>query len=174
MTRGHGQPESPVTIRPIRATDVDALERFYAELSPDSRAWRFLGATPALGHARSEAFCRADHEHREGFVATVRETDGTEHLVGHLCVEPDAIGSAEIAVAVDDAFRRRGIGRRLVLAAVAWGRQVGLGRLDATAFATNAPIIELLRHLGLPVRIDWHVGPTCDVSLDLTPMAAAA
>jgi acetyltransferase len=172
MTGAHRP--SPVTIRPIRATDADALERFYAELSVNSRLTRFLGVTPALGHARSTTFCAADHEHREGFVAIAPEGHGRERIVGHLCIEPDDVGAAEIAVAVADAFQGRGIGRRLVQAAVRWARGVGLQRLDATAFATNSRIIGLLRGLGLPVRIDWRGGSTCEMSIDLRALPAAA
>jgi acetyltransferase len=174
MARQHGAPASPVTIRPIRGTDADALERFYAELSADSRATRFLGATRALGHARSETFCTTDHAHREGFVAVAREPRGRQRIVGHLCVEPDGIGSAEIAVAVADAYQRQGIGRRLIQAAVHWGRRVGLRRLDATAFATNSKLIALMRSLGLPLHIDWRDGPICEMSIDLAGIQAAA
>ena len=172
MTRGHVEPTA--TIRPIRRTDSDALERFYAELSVDSRVTRFLGVTPPLDHGRSETFCTTDHQHREGFVAVVHEGDGPERIVGHLCIEPDDAGSAEMAVAVADPFQGRGIGRALVQAAVAWGRRVGLRRLDATAFATNSRIISLLRGLGLPVRIDWRGGSTCEMSVDLQALSAAA
>ena len=161
-------------VRPIQATDVDALERFYAELSIDTRITRFLGVTPALGHARSQTFCTTDHEHREGFVAVVHDGHGPQRIVGHLCIEPDGVGSAEIAVAVADAFQGAGIGRRLVHAAVTWGRGAGLRRLDATAFATNSRMISLLRSLGLPVVIDWRCGSTCELSIDLGTLRVAA
>jgi RimJ/RimL family protein N-acetyltransferase len=169
-----GQIGPTVRIRRIRATDIAALERFYAELSVDSRVTRFLGAAPALDHGRSQTFCTTDHQHREGFVAVLGEGDGPERIVGHLCIEPDDTDSAEIAVAVADRLQGRGIGRGLVRAAVAWGRRVGLRRLDATAFATNSRIIGLLRSLGLPVVIDWRGGSTCEMSIHLRTLSAAA
>ena len=64
-----------VTVRQIAAMDSAGLERFYAELSDDSRAMRFLGATRPLDPARSQAFCTLDHEHREGFVAMIHDPD---------------------------------------------------------------------------------------------------
>jgi hypothetical protein len=57
---------------------------------------------------------------------------------------------------------------------VAWGRRVGLRRLHATAFASNSRIIGLLRGLGPPVRIDWRGGSTCEMSVDLQALSAAA
>jgi acetyltransferase len=172
MTRGHVGPT--VRIRRIRGTDTNALERFYTELSVDSRVTRFLGVTPPLDHDHTQAFCTTDHKHREGFVAVVRDGDGSERVVGHLCLEPDDADSAEIAVAVADEFQGRGIGRGLVQAAVAWARRTGLRRLDATAFATNSRIIRLLRGLGLPVRLDWRGGSTCEMSIEVGAHSAAA
>jgi acetyltransferase len=165
---------NPVTIRPIGPGDADALERFYGELSGDDRVARFLGIAPPLGHARSETFCTTDHAHREGFVAVSRRSTGAERIVGHLCIEPDDVDSAEIAVAVADAFQGQGVGRRLVQAALIWAREAGLRRLDATAFVTNSRIIRLLRSLGLPVVIDWRGGSTCEMSIDLQALDAAA
>jgi acetyltransferase len=163
-----------VTIRRIRPGDADALEQFYGELSRDDRVARFLGVAPSLGHARSETFCTTDHEHREGFVAVSRERSGAQRIVGHLCMEPDDVGSAEMAIAVADAFQGRGIGGRLLKAAVTWARGAGLRRLDATAFVTNSRIVSLLRSLGLPVVVDWQGGSTCEMSVDLQALDAAA
>ena len=167
-----------VTVRRIAPMDGAGLERFYAELSDDSRAMRFLGATRPLDSAHSLAFCSIDHEHREGFVAVIDDPDlGAERVVGHLCIEPDACGSAEIAVAVADSWQGLGIGRRLVEAGVVWARGVGVSRLVATAFISNARIVRLVRSLGLPVRQRWDFGSTCTMSIDLAappPLAAVA
>jgi acetyltransferase len=162
-----------VTVRPIRASDAAALERFYAELSVDSRTSRFLGAAPSLGCGRAAAFCTADHEHREGFVAVAGgATD--ERIVGHVCIEPDAVDCAEVAIAVADAYQGQGIGHRLLAAAVEWARHAGLDRLDATAFVTNTGIIRLMEGLGLPVHVDWDGGSICALVIDLTEDRLAA
>lgn len=165
-----------VTVRAIGPTDDAALRRFYAELSDDSRALRFLGPAPCLGTTLARSFCSPDHEHREGFVAVLVDPDlGDERIVGHLCVEPSNDITAEIAVAVADAMHGQGIGRRLVEAGVTWARAAGLRRLVATAFVSNAAILGLLRSLGLPVRVELRGCGTCRASIDLaTSMPAAA
>ena len=168
-----------VVVRPIEPGDARGLERFYAGLSDESRTLRFMGWTRGIGEAGSRAFCTADHEHREGFVAVLARgagepAAGEPEIVGHLCVEPDGRGSAEIAVAVADRLQGRGIGRRLVDAGVAWGRHAGLRRFTATAFAWNTPILRLLRGLGLPVCLAWADG-TCELRIELSeglPVAA--
>lgn len=157
-----------VIVRPIAPTDGPGLERFYAELSDDSRAMRFLGATRPLDAASTKAFCAIDHEHREGFVAVIGDPGlGGDRVVGHLCIEPDERGVAEIAIAVADSFQGLGIGRRLLEAGVAWARGAGIRRLVAAAFVSNTRIARLIRSLGLPVRQRWALGSTCEMSIDL-------
>lgn len=175
MTTRRAGPAPIVNVRRVCQSDAPSLERFYADLSDESRAMRFLGATPQLSPIRARMFCTPDHEHREGFIAVVVGNDGRDRVVGHVCVEPIDDTSAEVAVAVADALQGQGLGRRLLEAAVAWGRGAGLRRLVGTAFASNARIIALVRSLGLPVRLSWSDCATCEMAIDIAaPVRAAA
>lgn len=144
------RPAEVVRIRPIDPADQSALQSFYAGLSEESRRTRFFGPTTGIGAPQSSWFCAPDHDHREGFVAVLASATGPDHVVGHVCVEPDGPGSAEVAVAVADDLRGRGIGRRLVERAVAWARMDGLEQLTATMLAGNPAIQRLLTDLGMP------------------------
>jgi RimJ/RimL family protein N-acetyltransferase len=164
-----------IIVRRITPTDSAGLERFYAELSDDSRAMRFLGATRGPDLAHTQAFCAIDHEHREGFIAVMANLDqGPDRVVGHLCIEPDERGAAEIAVAVADSWQGLGIGRRLLEAGVTWARSAGVRRLVATTFISNTRILRLVRSLGLPVRQRWDFGSTCELWIDLAEPAPRA
>ena len=167
-------PAAPTAlVRPIEVADAPALERFYASLSDESRTLRFLGWRAELGSDASRVFCATDHEDREGFVAMVPGSDDVE-IVGHLCIEPDATGSAEVAIAVADGMQGRGIGRQLMDAGVAWARHVGLRQLTATAFAWNTRIIRLVRSLGLPVRFGLGADGTCEIRIEIAADVPAA
>ena len=144
------QPTTIVQIRRIRPGDHDRLRLFYASLSDESRRTRFLGATSGIGDGQSTYFCCPDHAHREGFVALVGPAVRPDRIVGHVCVEPDGPATAEIAVAVADEMQGRGIGRRLVDAAVHWAQVDGFRTLTATMLAGNPAIQRLLTGLGLP------------------------
>ena len=135
---------------------------------------RFLGATPPLAPARAHTFCTPDHNHREGFIAVIVGDDGRDRVVGHVCVEALDDTSAEVAVAVADALQGHGIGRRLLEAAIAWGRGAGLRQLVGTAFASNARIIRLVGSLGLPVRLGSSDCATSEMSIDITGSLRAA
>ena len=146
-----------VTIRPIESSDGDGLLDFYRQLSAQARYTRFLGIGQVVDDVAAQRFADVDHDHAEGFVAVLHEAgpqDGA--IVGHLCMEPDLGGAEEVAVAVADGFRGRGIGSALVAAAVGSAIRRGVPRLSAMLFATNEPMRRLLLHAPCPKtdRID--------------------
>ena len=57
-------------------------------------------------------------------------------------------GTVELSVYVDEKFRRRGIGRRLLQEAIARAPHLSLHTLVGLIFAQNEPSIELFRALG--------------------------
>jgi acetyltransferase len=139
-----------VRIRPILPVDREPLRTFYAGLSTESRRTRFLGPMIGIGTNQSAYFCTPDHAHREGFVAVVELAGRPDRIVGHICVEPEGAATAEVAVAVAEDLRGRGIGRKLVDAAVAWARLEGFRTLNATMLGGNPAIQRLLTGLALP------------------------
>jgi acetyltransferase len=159
--------QAAVTIRPVAPCDVDGLERFYASLSEESRHLRFFAATNGLPHRDAEMFCTPDHDHREGYVAEVVGPDGSSRLIGHLCLEPLAADSVEMAIAVADAYQRHGIGSRLLAAGITWARVHGVRRIAATSYASNLPLLSLLRRLGARVRIDMRDPEFASLSIDI-------
>jgi len=170
-----------ITIRRTRPSDAAALERFYRDLSEESRRLRFFGCSRGISHRQSVSFCTPDHHHREGFVAVA--ADPSSHcrtmvgvtIVGHLCVEPTDPITAEVAIAVSDRFQRRGIGRRLMVAGIDWARSVGIHRFTATTLEANGPIKRLLAGLRLPTTTRAEGTDTANVTIDLDrPLRAAA
>ncbi len=152
----------PVRVRAIRPTDAAELERFYAALSPDSRRTRFFAIASNL-------------DHREGFVAVVDYGPvGHVRVVGHLCLEPDGVDAAEVAIAVADEFQHRGIGRRLLAAGAHWARRERISRLTSTIFASNAPIHRLLAGLDLPTHERSVEAGVTDITIDLSGQPIAA
>jgi acetyltransferase len=168
-------PAPVVRIRPIRPADGEALEEFYKDLSPESRSARFFGATAGLSTEQSSFFCTPDHRHREGFVAEIPAVDeGSPRVVGHLCLEPDGVRTAEVAIAVADAFQERGIGRRLMSAGLDWAAREGIWRLTATMLEGNLGIRRLLAGMGLSASFRPIGSNVLAVTIDLRSRSAAA
>ena len=168
------RPATVIRIRRIRPGDHDRLQEFYGGLSDESRRTRVLGPTSGIGDRQSTYFCSPDHAHREGFVAVVGPATRPDRIVGHICIEPDGPASAEVAVAVADEMQGRGIGRRLVDAAVLWAQRDGFRTLTATMLAGNPAIQRLLTGLGLPsVALPVGAG-LIEVRIDLGVVRSAA
>ena len=143
---------APVQIRRISAADQDALSRFYAGLTEDSRYARFHAVSSGIDDRAARSLCGPDHEHREGFVAVATGPIGEGEIVGHLCLEP-CEGGMEMAVAVADDWQRQGVGRALLDAALAWTADHGVGTLEASMLTTNAAVLGLIRSVGRPIRL---------------------
>ncbi len=136
-------------IRPVRAGDAAAIAAFYARLTPESRRTRFFGACRAISVRQAERFARADDRGAHGWIAL----DAEGAVVGHLCLEPLDVPRdrvEEVAVAVAEDWRGRGLGHALLDAAIASARRRGVIALEATMLTGNHPIHALLEHAGLP------------------------
>jgi GNAT superfamily N-acetyltransferase len=152
----------PYRIREITPDDRDELRRFYAGLSPESRQARFHGTAPEVGGPAAAYFCRPDHAHREGLVAEAVDADGHVAIIGHVCLEPAEPGVAEMAIAVADAWQRRGVGRALLAAATDWARAHGIATLSASMLWGNAPVLALVRSMGCPITFGATDGGTVE------------
>jgi acetyltransferase len=104
---------NPVTVRPIRLGDADAIYAMHKRLLPESLYYRYLQyRIPPL--AEVAALCNMSPEQGAGFVAVTHT--GCEHIVGvahyvrdggqHTC-------AAELAILVEDRYQGLGIGRSL-------------------------------------------------------------
>lgn len=153
-------------IRVIAPGDEAALEAFYGALSPDSLEARFHGAA-SVGDKAAHSFCAAEHEGRHGVVAEALDRDGRWIMVGHLCLEPLPDGTAEVALAVADAWQHHGVGRALLLEAIEWARRHDLRALLASVRWTNGPMLRLFRSIGLPITFGDEGGSAVNVKLSV-------
>ena len=138
-----------LVVRPIRPVDALALVALHARLSADTIYRRYFGARPHLSPADVERFTRVAEEWRFALVA-VRE-HGEMVAVARYEGNPDG-RSAEIAVVVDDALQRQGVGRLLLERLVDVARERGVQTLVADVLSVNSPMLGLLRAIGLPGR----------------------
>ncbi|MEY9846044.1 GNAT family N-acetyltransferase [Streptacidiphilus sp. MAP5-3] len=89
---------------------------------------------------------------RHGQTLAVEAEDGRLVALAHLLWDDDA---AEIAVLVEDAWQRRGLGGVLVRRLTELARRAGLAEVYAVTTSANAGMIATLRQLSVP--LDYHV-----------------
>ncbi|GIE54592.1 hypothetical protein Ani05nite_81260 [Amorphoplanes nipponensis] len=132
-------------VRPIVPEDREQLARAIRTADPDTVYRRFLGAPPHITPALLTHLCTVDYRKRFALVASDPRT-GTGTAIARY--EATADDTAEVAVAVDPAWRRVGLASALVemLAQAALDR--GVHTFSAYYLAENRPVSALLTFAG--------------------------
>ncbi|MGW6914213.1 bifunctional acetate--CoA ligase family protein/GNAT family N-acetyltransferase [Kitasatospora sp. NPDC054939] len=141
---------STAVIRPLGADDHPAvLDLHMAGMSDESRRMRFLGVSRRAPSLAADRLCGPP---RPGFLA-LGAWVGAE-LVGEADyeVEPDRVDTAELAMAVADAWQHRGVGTLLVEHLVHVARENGVRTFEADTLAGNRSVHRVFTDLGLPVH----------------------
>lgn len=140
---------SRLIVRPIRPEDAPALVALHARLSADTIYRRYFGARPHLSPAAVDRFTRVDEYWRCALVG-VR---GSGELVAVARYEgAEGSTSAELAMVVDDALQRTGVGTLMLDRLLDIAMEQGLHRIIADVLTQNSPMLRLLRSTGLPAR----------------------
>jgi GNAT superfamily N-acetyltransferase len=153
-------------VRPIVPADREPLADAFDRLSDRSRRQRFLAPKPRLSARELDYLTDVDHVTHEALVA-IDETTGDIVGVGRYATGGAGGAAADMALAVVDAWQRRGIGHALAVRLVERARANGITRLTGTALADNLLVRALLDRLGFRVR-SVSAG-VVEVELDLPP-----
>ena len=157
-------------VRPIDPADRGPLADAFERLSDLSRHRRFLGPKRRLTTRELEYLTEVDHVTHEALVV-IDEATGHIVGVGRYATGPGPGTAAELALAVADAWQRRGIGHALALRLVERARANGITRLTGTTLADNLRARSLLDRLGF--RVLSAGSGVLEAELDV-PRAAAA
>lgn len=142
---------SRVRLRLTRPTDLPRIRAFLERLSPETRARRFLAATPTLPERLIRHFAFYDPRERLTLAAT-RPGDGGEEIIGLADVALLGTGLAEIGVVVGDESQGCGLGKLLSEAVATLAIQRGATHLKAEMRDDNEAMMKLMRRLGRTVR----------------------
>jgi GNAT superfamily N-acetyltransferase len=160
---------TPLTVRPIEITDVQRLARMFKRLSPESVRFRFFAPLPRLRWPVLLRLADVDHCQRDALVAL----DGDEIVaVARYNAlanpeRPDA-RDAELAVTVEDAWQRRGLGRRLTRRLARLARERGYDAFVATILAENRAALALVHDVAPDAQVRFAGGGEYEARLDLT------
>jgi ribosomal protein S18 acetylase RimI-like enzyme len=138
---------SRVQIRPLGPDDRQALAAAFSHLSEETRRRRFGGLAGHLRDRDLDRLTAIDHHDHQALVAIAPDT-GAIVGVARYVVVPGEPRAAEVAVAVDDDWQRRGIGRRLMRELGESARAEGVTRLVAYIEADNLPVRRWIARAG--------------------------
>ncbi|MEV7186981.1 GNAT family N-acetyltransferase [Kitasatospora sp. NPDC093102] len=153
-TRTAGQaPEAPsrlslpdgtgLLLRPAGPADRAAALAMHGRCSPAALRLRYHGPVRDAGRY-------LDHllDPRHGRSLAVTAPDGRIVALGHLMWDD---GEAELAVLVEDAWQRRGLGLALLRRLSATARAAGVRTVYAVTHGTNTGLIAAMRRLDAPL-----------------------
>lgn len=154
-----------ITVRRADERDVPAARRLHARCSAGTLARRYHGPV-------SDADRYLPHllNPRHGHTLAAETPDGELVALGHLLWDGE---ESEVAVLVEDAWQRRGMGTQLLRRLTALAAEAGSGTVYAVMQASNTPMTAALRRLGLPLEYQLEEG-TLVVSARLSPDPSVA
>jgi GNAT superfamily N-acetyltransferase len=129
----------------MQTTDADAVLAGFQALSPDSFRRRFFSPVPRLLPGVAQALTAVDDRH-----LTLLALDDAMHVVAMAEAIRDQRDprSAELAVAVADAYQHRGIGPRLLRWLARDAADEGVVRLTGSTQTDNGPAVSMFTKAG--------------------------
>jgi ribosomal protein S18 acetylase RimI-like enzyme len=133
------------------------IEGFYWCLDAVARERRYLGfvQAPPLESVRQFVLENIENSLPQ-FVALSEDEQDKARLVGWCNIFPQNLEGfthcGTLGMGVHKAFRRRGIGERLVERAISRAKEIGLERVELEVYASNIPAIKLYKKLGFVVE----------------------
>ncbi|NEY30997.1 GNAT family N-acetyltransferase [Streptomyces sp. PRKS01-65] len=156
---------SDITVRRADTQDVAAARAMHERCSPATLALRYHGpvgdADRYLNHLLSPRF---------GRTLAVQTASGRVVALGHLLWDGD---ETEVALLVEDAWQRRGIGGELLRRLVAMAAEAGCESVYAVTQSSNTGMVAAMRGLGLPLDYQIEEG-TLVITARLAPAATGA
>jgi GNAT superfamily N-acetyltransferase len=148
-----------VTFRPIHLADVERLERMFKRLSPESIRFRFFSPLTRVPRSALVRLAVVDHGRDEAVVAV--QGDEIVGIAGFNGLPDGAHGhtrDAELAVAVEDSWQRRGLGRALAHRLADLARERGYDTFVVRIMPENRAALGLLRSVVPHADVRFHDG----------------
>ena len=152
VTRWQLADGTDLTIRPIRPEDAEIEQAFVRGLSAESRYFRFMQTMQELSPTMLVRLTQIDYDREMALIATVeREGEEVELGVARYAINPDG-RSCEFAIVIADAWRRKGIGSRLMTQLMEAAKARGIKTMEGEILSNNTNMLSLVRHLGFAVH----------------------
>lgn len=161
---------STASIRPAEPADGGRMQDFIARLSPESKRHRFFaeGLPPADQIA---ALCDSSRPASQLTLVVTRGGPEDEWIIAAGSYWAKDRETAEVAMAVNDAFHGKGLGTLLLERLALLAIRHGFSRLWAVTHVDNVAMREVFRESGFTAR-EAYEGGDMEVELSLIPTEA--
>jgi len=138
-----------LVLRAIEQTDVAALRRGFARLTPEEVRMRFLHPLTELPEPLALRLCNLDPDTEIALVLIdpPPAADPEIHAVARAHIDPVTLG-AEFALVVQRRYAGQGLGTLLMQRLIAACRKLGAVEIWGDVLLENGPMLDLCRDLG--------------------------
>ena len=144
-----------ICIRSLGFVDKALLEEFCRTLSPRTIRLRFFATVNRICEDVFSKLLPAYHHDNVLLLATTRERDGREQVVGLFSLVCDDSGKVgEFSLLVGDPWQGRGIGRKLLQHGLVHADARGIGVVWGMCLPENTHALALARKMGFITRWD--------------------
>lgn len=147
------RPRAAVRIRPLTAGDTGPVHAVFAGMSPWSRFLRFHAPVHRLSPAMLDRLVAVAPDRHVALVASVGVVDVG---IGRWIRDAEDDRRAEVALAVVDAYHRRGVGSVLLRRVAESAAAAGVSELLLSVHPDNEAMLLLLGRLGVEGRSDGY------------------
>jgi acetyltransferase len=145
---------TPVTLRPIRASDARIEQEFVRSLSDEARYFRFMDMLRELSPQMLRQMTEIDYHNQMALIAvTPSHNYEVQIAVGRYVVFPNG-GDCEFAIAVSDGWQKKGIATGLMKLLIEAARARGLKKMIGEVLASNVKMLDFVRRLGFELTTD--------------------
>jgi len=137
---------SELTLRPLEPEDGDLLREVFDGMGPRSRERRFLTPKHTLTSSDLRHLTAVDYHDHEAVIA-FSAIDGAPVGVARMVRSADDAETADVAVAVVDAWQSRGVGTVLASSLVARSRELRIRRFTLLMAHDNEAAVRLMHRV---------------------------
>jgi acyl-CoA hydrolase/GNAT superfamily N-acetyltransferase len=134
-----------IQFRAIKPSDVDEMRRFFYRLPDESKYLRYFAPIDAMPHEEMQEYVTVDHRHIISIVAIVGDPQDESIIAEARYIRWPDRSFADVAFAVDEKYRRIGIGSYLYQMLLDIAKKNGLEGFNATVLADNAPMLKVFQ-----------------------------
>ncbi len=141
-----------IVLRPVKISDEPLIKDLFYSLSDQSMYRRFMSVRKDMPHERLQEFVVIDYTREIVILASIQHQE-TEEIVGLGQYGIDeSTHTAEVAIAVKDAYHNHGIGTELLSYLTLLAKRYGLLGFTAEVLVENQPMLHLFEKMGFDLE----------------------
>jgi len=140
-----------IRIRPIKPTDERLIQELYYSMDNKDRYLRFFTSRRSFRHAQMQTLANIDYSTNMILVGEFRKNGEQKIIASAAFLKTKEPSTAEIALVVNEKWRKYGIGRFLLNYLIIIARELNYKYFSATILLENKPMLHILHGSGYPL-----------------------